>query len=353
MINETLRKVKDIKSNPCVSIILNTHRTHPDNKKDGITLKNLVTEAENRLLDEFDKRSIVPILEKIHDLASRIDHYINLDSMAIFVNESMAEVVRMPISVENRVIIDTTFATRDLVRAMHQSEHYYVLCVSHSKARLIEAYNDKVVREYTGVFPMENSHYTTNKEEKTTEKTDHLVREFFNIVDKQLQLIYKANPLPVVLAAEERNQSHYREVADKKKMYIASIHKTRDNDKAHEIVTDAWVEVSRVLAENQASAVNDLEQAQQQNKAISDVTEIYRFAKEGRADTLFVEKDFFQPALVNGENVQLVDNAKVPGVVDDIIDETIEFVLANGGNVVFLPSGALSKYQKMGLKVRY
>lgn len=353
MINETLKKIKDIKSNPSVSIVFNTHRTHPDNKKDEIALKNLVIEAENRLLNEFEKREVEPILARLHDLAGRIDHRINLDSMAMFVNESISEIVRMPIQVEDRVIIDTTFATRDLVRAMHQSEHYYVLCISQSKARLVEAYNDKLVREYTGIFPMENGHYTTDRLERSTEKSDQLIREFFNKVDKQLQLIYNANPLPVVLAAEERNQAHYREVVDKKQIILTTISRTRDNDKPHEIITDAWKEVNRVLTEKQASAISDLEQAQQQRKAVSDLLEIFRFSKEGRADTLFVEKDFFQPALVNGENVELTADSKAPGVVDDLVDETIEIVLANGGNVVFLPTGALKDYQRIALKVRF
>jgi hypothetical protein len=47
--NAELKDLKDVVSPGCVTIIMNTHRTKPENIQDPITLKNLVTEAEERL----------------------------------------------------------------------------------------------------------------------------------------------------------------------------------------------------------------------------------------------------------------------------------------------------------------
>jgi len=44
--NPLLKKVKDIYVEGCVSIIMNTHRTKPNNQKDLINLKNLIKNAE-------------------------------------------------------------------------------------------------------------------------------------------------------------------------------------------------------------------------------------------------------------------------------------------------------------------
>ena len=56
----TLRQKLEVlateKNTPCVTISLNTHRTHPDNAQDVILLKNLLKEAEERLVNEFGKR---------------------------------------------------------------------------------------------------------------------------------------------------------------------------------------------------------------------------------------------------------------------------------------------------------
>ena len=117
--NSTLEKLKDVKSDCCVTIQLQTHRTPPGNQKDNIELKNLVREAEKRLTTEFDKEKASVIIDKINKLASDIDYYFNLESLILFVSEDDAEYIRMPIHIQqNKVMIGKTFATRDLVRAL-------------------------------------------------------------------------------------------------------------------------------------------------------------------------------------------------------------------------------------------
>lgn len=81
---EKLTKIAEARGNPCVSISLNTHRTHPENKLNAIALKNLCAQAEQRLVDEFGKRDIANILSALNKLPSEIDINHNLDSLHIF-----------------------------------------------------------------------------------------------------------------------------------------------------------------------------------------------------------------------------------------------------------------------------
>jgi hypothetical protein len=46
-------------------------------------------------------------------------------------------------------------------------------------------------------------------------------------------------------------------------------------------------------------------------------------------------------------------DAAAPDVVDDLVDETIETVLAQGGRVVLVPDGSLSVYERICLTLRY
>ena len=52
-IKDQIEKLAAEKSNPCVTISLNTHRTFPENAQDEIVLKNLLKDAEKRVIDEF------------------------------------------------------------------------------------------------------------------------------------------------------------------------------------------------------------------------------------------------------------------------------------------------------------
>ena len=67
-LKEQLQKLATEKNTPCVTISLNTHRTHPDNAKDEVLLKNLLKEAEDRVIAEFGKRPVASLLEKLENV---------------------------------------------------------------------------------------------------------------------------------------------------------------------------------------------------------------------------------------------------------------------------------------------
>ena len=70
-LKEQLQKLATEKNTPCVTISLNTHRTHPDNAKDEVLLKNLLKEAEDRVIAEFGKRPVASLLEKLENVAQK------------------------------------------------------------------------------------------------------------------------------------------------------------------------------------------------------------------------------------------------------------------------------------------
>lgn len=351
-----LKKIKDIQAEACVTIILNTHRTRPDNEKDPLLLKNLVKKAEQRLYEDYEKRFVWPIMDNLNKLVDKIDHQQNLESLILFANQEMGEYTRLPVKVVDRVIIDNTFATRDLVRAMHQESSYYVLVLSRQNARLIEAYNDKVVKELGGDFPIKNNLYTTDRQDLSSNKgTDNLIEEFFNRVDKVVQAAIKDNPLPILLATETRNVHHYAKVADKKHIIIGHINKNRDDEKAHHIIPEAWEVVKAITKERIAARISELHKAVGAGKVVSDLSEIWNAIQHGRGQTLFIKKGYFQPAYLKDNLVVPVEKFEKDqkDVIDDIVDEMIEFNLAFGGDNVFIEGNDLDKFNNLALVTRY
>ena len=356
--NPILKKLKDINSENCITIIMNSHRTKPDYLKDELTLKNHIKEVETRLLADTTKRDASKLIDKLHALAGQIDHSHNLDSLMLFVNHDIAEYTRLPIKVVDRVIIDDTFATRDLVRAMHAEAHYYILVLSQENARLIEALNDQVIKEFKSPFPMENQHlFTKNKAEAAVaSRKSNLIAEFFNTVDKAVNVIRKDNPLPVLICTVEENYSEYLKVADQKESIFTSfLNKSRMNEKDHAIVLEA----SKIVEEHNIKRNNDRKQellkAVSENKFLSDPNEIWKAIPQGKIQTLFIEQGLFQPAVLENDGIVYVseDHRTDKGVIDDIFDEMIELNMNFGGDVVFLPKGELDKFNGFGAVTRY
>lgn len=356
--NTTLKKLKDISSENCITIIMNSHRTKPDYLKDELTLKNHIKEVETRLLADTTKRDATKLIERVHALAEQIDHSRNLDSLLLFVNHDVAEYSRLPIKVVDRVIIDDTFATRDLVRSIHAESHYYLLVLSQDKARLIEALNDKVVKEFGDSFPMENQQsFAKNKTQAATaSRQSSLISEFFNKVDKEVNVIRKQNSLPVLICSVQENYSEYMKVADEKQsIYDTFLNANRMAEKDHAIVSEAYKIIETYNTKRNNDRKAELLKAVSENKFLSDTNDIWRAISQGKIQTLFVEQGLFQPAILENDKIVYVseDQRTDKDVIDDIYDEMIEMNMDYGGDVVFLPKGELDKFNGFGAITRY
>ncbi len=356
--NEILNKFKDVTSKCCVTIILTTHRTSPDNEKDHILLKNLVKDAEKRVIADCgeDKALANSIIDKLDKLAADIDHRHNLEGLVLFANENIAEFVRVPLEVENRVIVDKTFHTRDLFRAINGQSSYYVLLLSRQSARMIEALSDKAVQEVQEGFPIENTNTTVAPGAASiSNKVTALSVEFFNLVDKKVNEIYKVKPLPVIVCTDDANYSEYLKVANKKEIILGNISGNKMQEKAHHVIDNVWPVVKEMQnAENKKRLV-ELEDAVNNSKYVTDFNDIWTALNEGRGRTLFIKQGYFQPARIVGDSIQLVapDMAEEADVVDDIIDEMLEKNMKAGGDAVFMQEDELDKFQGLVLVTRY
>lgn len=356
--NITLKELKDIRSENCITITATTHRTKPDYLNDGLRLKNLIKDAEERLMADTTKRDAKSLIEKLNKLAAEIDHSQNLESLMLFVNDEVAEYTRLPIKVEDRVVIDETFATRDLVRAMHLESHYYILVLSQEKIRLIEAMNDKVVQEVGNPFPYENTQFFSKNRAANAiaSKQTSLIAEYFNQADKMVNEYRKNNPLPILICGLEENHNEYMKIADKKhSIFNAFLNKNKINDPDHSIVEEGWEVVKDYVTKINNERKEELKRAVGENKFLSDTNEIWKAISEGKIQTLFIEQGLFQPAVIkDGEIVYVSDEERNDtGVIDDIYDEMIEANMDFGGDVVFLPQGELSKFNGFGAVTRY
>ena len=352
-----LKKLKSLYSKNSITVILKTHRTFPDNNQDAILLKNLIKDAENRLLAENSSREVQELIDKLNTLANSIDHRQNQESLILFVSNDVVDFVRLPIPVESRVVVDNTFATRDLIRGLHARAGYYVLVLSKDEARLIEASNDKVVQEFGDDFPFKNEFSQVSKSELSDAgRLRNLSAEFFNRVDKAVNQIRKDNPMPVLVASDQQNYHEYMKIADEPKTILDFfLNGNKQTEKDFNIVSEAWNIVKEDVTKRNNERKADLQKAVSANKFLSDTNEIYQAIKQGKVQTLFVEQGLFQPAIMENDQITYVTDEDRNGkdVIDDIYDELIEMNLKHGGDVVFLPKGELNKFSGFAGITRY
>lgn len=356
-----LRLLQGIRQNPCLTITLPTHRTSPDNKQDPIRVKNLVTEATNRLRGEFPQREIEVLLKRLDQLVDDIDYRYTLDGMALFVNHDSARRFDLPFSLDERVVVDDTFFTRDLVYAFNRTPRYWVLSLSEQPTRLYHAVRDDLEEVSATGFPM--THTGPGGEERlpgglginTSGYRDDAHRQFFRDVDKGLTKVLAADPLPFALVGVDRYIAFFNEVSSNTSDIIATLTGNYDHMSAHDVGKLVWPIAKEGFAERRLKVLDELDAAIGGQRCSSTLGEVWRMANEGRGSVLLVEEGYHEAAHV-GENGMLEpprENQDGPEDLDDAVDEVITTVLEKGGRVVFVDDGTLAQHSRIALILRY
>jgi len=355
-----LRELQDIHSYPCLTITLPTHRTRPDKGQDPIRVKNLVTEGTNRLLGEFSKRDLAPLLDRLDTLAAAIDYDNTLDGLVLAVNRDMGREYVLPFTLNERVVVDDTFFTRDLVHALNRTRRYWVLSLSEQSTRLFAATREDLEEITTGGFPMRHSGpggdtaLPGGQGVNTSAYRDDRHRQFFRDVDKAYRAFASDDPLPLALAGVDRYLAFFREVSGGDEI-IATLRGNVDDLTPHDLGRRIWPQVREGFTARRREALHELEAAMGQRRAASGLTDVWPLAGLGRGKVLVVEEGYHQPGRLN-ESGQLnlnVDDPTAPDVMDDAVDEVITTVLAKGGRVVFVEDGELAFHNRIALILRF
>ncbi|HUM45405.1 MAG TPA: hypothetical protein PLD84_00660 [Chitinophagales bacterium] len=337
---------------------MSTHRTHPDNAQDIVVLKNLLSEARERVVNEFGKRDVSSLLDKIDNLDKEIDANYNLDSLHIFLSNSTKEIVKSPWAVQqNTVHISDSFSINPLIKLFNRTENYLILLLSQSGVKLFHAVDDSIVAEIKNDdFPFtQNPHYLTHHDKLSDGKqVDNMVREFLNKVDKAVVSIYNENEMNCIAICTEDNYSRLMQVADKSSVYYGFIPINYNDTSNHTIVTGAWNMVKGRQKQNRTNAIQEMQEAVGKGKVITDLSDIFRAVKEGRGDLLITQDGFHQAVKMTGEfTFDLVDDVTQANAIDDITSEIAREIISKKGRAIFTNQDELESFGNIALKVRY
>lgn len=355
--NEMLN-LQSIQDYPLISILMPTNKKNTDGQQEKIRLKNLVQVAEKRLHDEFKNGQVKEVHEKLLNIADEINYNANADSIAIFIGKDYKYIYELPFPVEERVIVDTTFATRDLVFQIHRSAPYRILVLSDKICRLLEGSRNNHHEIKNNGFPYQNNllNEYNNEMERTAIKGLPKIeaqKKYFREADIELKKIDPTGKLPLALIGVERNISMYNEITKYKGKIIAEVTGNHERSGVSEIARLAWQEAKKYFAEQREKVLKELEESIGTHGAAFGTVQCWKMAKEGRGKTLLVEKNYKMHAMIDTSGYELIEANKSKEAIDDAIDELIELVINKGGDVYFYNNDVLEKYDHVALIARY
>jgi len=352
-----IKQLQSLINVPALSILLPTHRTSPDNKQDPIRVKNLVDEARERLAKEFSIRELEPLLNRLETLVSEIDYPHTLDGLALYVSHDFAKLYYLPFSVPARVVIDKTFATRDLVYGLHRALRYWVVLLSQGSTRLLAGTGETLEEVQDENFPIQMTGPGATGPipfDADSSYLDDRHRRFFQQVDSAFTGYAQDESLPLVVGGVVRQISFFQEVSQYTSAIAGTLSGNFDKATIAELSQQVWPIAQSVLEAKKDNALQALDAAMSSSSVVSTIEEAWRLAQEGRGKLLLVEKNYHVPAvLTENGGLELVEQPGGTEVMDDAVDEVIEAVLAKGGEVAIVNDGALSIHQRIALTLRY
>lgn len=353
-----IEKLASERSNPCVTISMNTHRNFSNNQIDIVEFQKLIIETQNHVVNEFGQHDVQNLLDKIENLQEEIDFNYMLDSIHIFLSDTTKEIVKSSWpTLGNKVSVAENFVIKPLIKDFNRLEDYYILMLSLNDVRLLHAVNDGIAGEIKADdFPFDqNPHFLSDQENSGDDKHyENQIKEFYNQIDKALVKIHYKTEMNVVVACTENNWSRLLQVADKPSIYLGNINLNYNDKTNQSIAAEAWKIVNIIQAKSRIMAIDEMKEAAGHGKVLTDLNEIFFAVQSGRGDLLITHDDYHQPVIMEGQySFRLANDVTLPGVIDDITSDMAWEVISKKGRAIFTSQDEFKSFGNIALKVRY
>ncbi len=356
-VQEQLTDLLNRQQDPAISIILGNGNKDIDRRALKILFKDAMKEVQKQLQSrDYNKHKIQEIEENIEKEIEETDLPSQLKGLGIFASEQAVDILLFPFDVSTKIVVDNHFQVRDLLFAVNRTFQYDIIHLSKKDTRFFNGYGPDIIEiKYHKDFPHGiqtylEDHWTIDPMYMKM----HALTIYSKKVDDFLRLHTNMNK-PLVVIGDPELIGYFRKETRYPKRIIAEVHGDYEAATLPEIkkhVDSVYPEMLKnwqiqLLKKNQHYI-----DAMQYAAGIKDVWKAV-FLREGWM--LIIEKDYTQSGWSYNSGLRFsIDEEKTDGQYhEDAINDLIEMVLTTGGEVCFVDSGMLNKFDKILLITRY
>lgn len=358
-----LKQITQAQQDLCISLYLPTQRSGPEIQQNVIQCKNLLREAEDRLLTAgLRQPEVRKKLEPITQLLEETPFWQHQsDGLAILLSQDFYQHYRVPLHFHPLAVVSEHFHLKPLLPLQQNTQHYYLLALSQNELRFFQGtpYNlyeidlpdapkslDEALKydqpekqlqahrfkegagtgpEHFGLF---HGHGVGHDEEKTN------IWRYFQQIDNAVRAYFHEDQPPLLLAGVDFLLPIYHEANSYPHLLEEGVTGNPEHVRKEELHQQAW----SVLEPRFQKARQELKDRYHQikhthGKASDELKEIVPAAFNGRVDTLFVALDVEQWGTFN-LNTQTVDlHPERQNIDDDLLNLAAIQTILHGGNV--------------------
>jgi hypothetical protein len=350
------------KTFPAVSIIYAVHPQYPKFKTDRERMISLLTEAQQKVEEKYSKQKSDAIMNKVHRVVNNITFDTPSQGLAIYVSSEIEKVIHLPFPVTEKVIVDESFEVRDVVQAAKKNVNYLLVLINANHVRTFVGYGPHRLQVRYGDMP-DNLKDVSNEhsypgwdyfDAKAFEEKN--LRNYLKFIDEVIEKENKKLDYPIIIAADKKILGNFLKHTHNDKKIIGKIEGGFEHTNMMGLNEKVDAILDQTSDKERQKALTQLKAAVNKDTYAAGITEVWRAAAEARGKLLLVEKNYRQAARFGDDSYTIVIDDSVKRSFDqipDAVDDIIELVLRNKGDVIFMEDDSLSSYKRIALITRY
>ena len=375
-----IQNLSEAGSGPRVTIYMPTHRAGPDTRQDPTRLKNLLTQAEDGLVEQGLRRTIAKDrLKPLADLQADYDFWqTQSDGLAAFLDENgNLRYYRVPINFPEFCLVAPRYHLKPLLPLIAEDTTFYLLAISINETRLLEctehsqdevrveglprnmaaslwADNTEKQMQFRSFFAGSSGNVTQFHGAGGTEIDikDDLLR-YFRDVDAALTPYLNQHRRPLLLACVAYLAPIYREASRYSDLIEEPVPGSPDELSAAELQEATWRIVGPIFDRGREEALARFAQLAGTGQTTTDPGEAALAALEGRVDTVFVTLGLQRWGRVDSATHSVQQHEEPQPGDQDLLDIAAANSLVAGAKVYALPEAAAPSDSGIAAIFRY
>jgi hypothetical protein len=393
MENLTLDEIKGLSQqtqSPSISIFLPTHRNGHDTQQDPIRFKNLLREAELKLIDRgIGPREVSALLQPAQALSDELYFWQHQrDGLALFIGPDDFHYYHLPFRVEELLVIAPSYYMKPVLPLLINNGYYYVLAISQKAVRLFggtrhsigqidlpEGTPESLDEALESDDPEKSFQFHSGTSPSTAQGTaqggirsgmfhgqgpsgeeqKERIERYLNLVDASLKAVLREEQVPLVLAGVDYLLPIYRKVSEYANIMGEGITGGPEHLRPEELQEQAWPIVESYFRQEMEKVIQQYQQFSSTAKATDNIEEIVAAAVSGRVDKLILAADMQLWGMFDPETEKIKQYQERQSEESDLplLDFAAMQTLQNGGTVYAISQVEMPTHAPAAAVLRY
>lgn len=381
---EDLTALMEKRDDICITIYMPTYRAGSETRQGRIRLKNLVVEAERRLIDNgMRSPEAKHLLKPVQGLV--LDNQFwqqQRDGLAIFLSSDIFYHYCLPMDIDEFLQIGKRFHLKPLLPLLSEDGLFYVLALSQNAVRVLQCTRasvrevelDDIPHSLAEALkyddyddPDRQVQYHSNNLVGTNSKaaamfhghgvgnddTKQNILRYFQLIDRGLHDLLREEKAPLVLVGVEFLFSIYREANTYAYLTDEGVPGNPEELSAEDLQTLTWPLVEHYFHKAEQEALTYYGPFKGTGRTSHDITEAAPAAYNGQIEILFVADDAQQWGRFDPQMNEVHIHQEAELGDEDLFDFTAIQTIINGGSVYVVEASKIPDGESLAALFRY